>query len=284
MSFGYSQVTNEHLYNGASSLSMAGSDVAFKNATWSIFINPAGLAEENVLSVVHSTESIFGLSIFKHSQTGVGFSLPTIGKVGLSLDHFSANYQGRSISEETSMGFHHGLALQKDNNSTLLFGYSIRLQRLALGLSAGNTGDGSDGIDLGTHSSLGMDIGFLATLRDRFRFGSMVYNINQPQIGASSSTVDLPRRLRLGIAYSPYDLVWTTMGLSRSVGHLSQISSGIRYEILDGVYLRSGIQTNPNRFGSGMSYNWRKFTFTYGFLTHPILGLTQQFSFEFTRL
>ena len=38
----FSQVTSEQLHYGASSLSMANSDIALPKTSWSAFVNPAG--------------------------------------------------------------------------------------------------------------------------------------------------------------------------------------------------------------------------------------------------
>ena len=57
------QVASEHLYYGANSLSMAGSDIAIPKSSWSVFVNPAGIAEQKTLSLVAGTESLSDKSI-----------------------------------------------------------------------------------------------------------------------------------------------------------------------------------------------------------------------------
>ena len=70
------QVASEHLYYGASSLSMAGSDIAIPKSSWSMFVNPAGIAEQKTLSLVASSESLFGQDYFSHSLFGILFRVP----------------------------------------------------------------------------------------------------------------------------------------------------------------------------------------------------------------
>jgi len=280
LSVSFAQVTSEHLYYGASSLGMAGSDVACQGGAWAIFNNPAGLAGQERNSVVLGSESLYGLSYFKHTLAGFQIGLPFVGTIGISVEDFSTDYKSRSLAHETATGFYQGITLQADRNSTLFFGYGIRLQMVDYGQSAGPSGDGSDGRDLGSHQAVGLDAGLLASLQERIRFGAKVTNINHPQLGEANAAVDLPRRIQIGMAYSPYNLVWTTAALSRSMEYPTQIHAGMDYEILPSLHLRAGVQSNPNRFGAGFSLKWEILHIDYGFLTHPVLPLTQQLSLE----
>ena len=277
------QVASEHLYYGPSSLSMAGSDIAIPQKSWSIFVNPAGIAEQKTLSLVASSESLFGQDYFSHSLFGVQFRLASVGSFGLSVEDFSVDYNGNSLSTETAIGIHQGITLNSDRNSTISFGYGIKSYTVDYGSSAGVTGDGSDGIDLGSQSSMGVDIGLLASLAERIRFGAKAFNINSPTLGDANSSVSLPQRAQVGIAFSPYDLVWTTAALTKSSGHPTHFHGGMSYHILDNVFLRAGVMTNPNRFAIGFEILVKKMRINYAFMTHPVLPLSHQISIEVVR-
>ena len=277
------QVVSEHLYYGPSSLAMAGSDVATPRQSWSIFTNPAGIAEQKGLALVAGTESLFGQEYFDHSLIGLQFRLSGYGSFGLSIENFSVDYNGNSLSKETAVGIHQGILLRTDRNSTISFGYGLKSYTVDYGLSAGVSGDGSDGIDLGSQSSWGLDIGLLASLADRIRFGAKAFNINSPTLGEANSAVRLPQRAQVGIAFSPYDLVWTTASLTKSVGHPTHFHSGMSYEIQDNIFLKAGMQTNPNRFATGFGVYIKKVRIDYGLITHPVLPLSHQLSIEVNR-
>ena len=277
------QVVSEHLYYGPSSLSMAGSDIAIPQTSWSAFINPAGIAKQKNLSLVVGSESLFGQEYFNHSLLGVQFRLPRVGSFGLSIEDFSVDYSGNSLSKETAIGIHQGIMLSSDRNSTISFGYSIKSYTVDYGSTAGVTGDGSDGIDLGSQSSLGIDIGLLASLAERIRFGAKAFNINSPTIGDANSAVRLPQRAQVGISFSPYDLVWTTAALTKSSGHPTHFHGGMSYHILDNIFLRAGVMTNPNRFATGFEILVKKIRINYAFMTHPVLPLSHQISIEAVR-
>jgi hypothetical protein len=277
------QVASEHLYYGANSLSMAGSDIAIPKSSWSVFVNPAGIAEQKTLSLVASSESLFGQDYFSHSLFGVQFRVPRAGSFGLSIEDFSVDYSGNTLSRETAIGIHQGIMLRSDRNSIISFGYGIKSYTVDYGSSAGVSGDGSDGIELGSQSSWGVDIGLLASLAERVRFGARAFNINSPTLGDANSAVRLPQRAQVGIAFSPYDLVWTTAALTKSSGHPTHFHGGMSYNIVDNVFLRAGVMTNPNRFATGFEFIVKKIRINYGFMTHPVLPLSHQFSIEVNR-
>ena len=74
------QVVSEHLYHGPSSLSMAGSDIAIPQTSWSAFVNPAGIEKQKNLSLW--IESAFKIASKKNNVIfnliGYGSELKTI--------------------------------------------------------------------------------------------------------------------------------------------------------------------------------------------------------------
>lgn len=279
----FSQVTTEQLYYGASSLSMAASDIAMPKISWSSFVNAAGLAKQRGLTFVASSQSQFNQDFLSHSLLGVQFKTSKYGSFGFSVEKFSVDYSGNNLSAETAIGFHQGIMLRSDRSSSFSIGYGIKSYNIDYGSSAGPSGDGSDGIKLGSLSTFGLDISFLGSLADRIKVGAKALNINSPTLGDANNSTRLPQRSQIGIAYSPYDLVWTTASLNKSIGHPTHFSSGLSYEIQKNTFLRAGIQTSPNRFSSGFEIFFKKIKIDYGFITHPVLPLSHQISIEVNR-
>ena len=203
----YSQVTTEQIYYGASSLSMSASDVALPKDSWSLFVNAAGIARQQGLSLVASSQSHFNQDYLSHSLLGFQFKTSKYGAYGISVENFSVDYSGSSLSAETAIGFHQGIMLRSDRSSSFSIGYGIKYYNIDYGSSAGPSGDGSDGIKLGSLSTFGLDISFLGSLADRIRVGAKALNINSPTLGDANNSTRLPQRSQIGIAYSPYDLV-----------------------------------------------------------------------------
>ncbi|MCF7804140.1 MAG: type IX secretion system membrane protein PorP/SprF [Candidatus Marinimicrobia bacterium] len=275
------QVTSSQAYYGARNAALAGSDVAHQDDAWAVFNNPAALSGMQGLSGVFSYENTLGQSFLPHALGAVVYPMENWGSVGLGFENLAVNYVGQDLTSETAVGFYHGFDLQNDANSTLSFGYGVKYLQVDYGQSAGPSGDGSDGIDLGVSRAVGLDIGFLASLRERHYLGAKVHNINSPQMGSGNARVDLPIKLQIGAAYSPYHLVWTTFAMTREAGTETQYHAGLEYRIIDQLTLYSGVHSNPNRFGAGLRIRYKFLMADYGMITHPVFPLTHQFSLGF---
>ncbi len=278
LSCSHAQVTSDRSYYGARNLALAGSAVAAQIDAWAAFNNPSGLAWINSISGAIGYDRGFSQDFLPHSTAVAVLPVGRFGTAGIYLDRSSVSYSGNTLASELALSFCHGFFLQKDGNSTLALGYNLKYLSVDYGTSAGVSGDGSDGIDLGKSQTLGLDVGFTATLRERHRVAARAYNLNRPQLGQANYAVDLPWTIQVGVAYSPYDLVWTTAALNRTAGHPTQYSAGLEYRVLDNLKLLAGVQSNPNRLGLGSSIEMLSFNISYGLLTHPVLPLTHQFS------
>ena len=125
-----------------------------------------------------------------------------------------------------------------------------------------------------------MDIGFLASLREKNRLGIFITNINSPSIGRGSSNQTLPRKIQLGLTTIPNDFMSISFVVEQLLGSNNpQYRTSLKYRINNIIYLNTGIQINPNRFGCGIVINKNKFNFSYAYLTHHVLPGTHQFNF-----
>lgn len=275
------QVTSSQAYYGARNVGLAGSDVAHQTDAWALFGNPAGLARMQQVTGAFSYENTLGQSFLPHAMGSFILPTPGWGTFGLAVDNMAVNYGGRDLTSEMSVGLYQGFHLLKDANTSLAVGYGVKYLQVDYGQSAGASGDGSDGIDLGTSRGAGLDVGFIASLQERHYLGARVMNVNSPQMGSGNALVDLPIKLQIGMAYSPYHYVWTTFALTRQAGTATQYHAGIEYKVIDALTLFTGIHSNPNRFGAGLRLRLRSFMIDYGLITHPVFPLTHQFSFGF---
>ncbi len=277
-SFIFAQVTTEQLYHGAGDMALAGSNIAHQTDAWAAFENPSGLARIEGISGVLGYDRMMSQSYLPHTMLVAALPVGKFGVAGIALDHLAVSYGGNDLSSELALSLNHGFYLQQDRNSTLAFGYALKYLQVDYGQSAGFTGDGSDGIDLGKSSAIGLDVGFTASLRERHRLGVHVLNVNQPELDNGNHPASLPRAVQLGLSYSPYDLVWTNFALIRTANYPTQYAAGIEYEILPGFIILSGVQSNPNRLGAGLKINWSILAVEYALLTHPVLPVGHQFA------
>lgn len=280
LSFG--QVTTDAPYKTAAMGALMGSNIAYSMDGSSVLLNPASIVNIKDGTILASTQRIYNQSFLPHNLFTTTMDLPSgLGKLGLSFESMSVSYQDRTLSGETALGLSHAFNLREDRISSLNMGYTLKYLSVDYGESAGITGDGSDGIDLGSATAFGVDIGFQATLSKRHWLGVVAHNINAPKVGSGSAAFNLHRDVQAGFSYAPTQQVVTSFMLVTSPGFDVEMHAGLEYALNTFFTLRAGIQSQPNRLGTGFSFNARGIALDYAILTHPVLPATHQFSLAY---
>jgi hypothetical protein len=277
-SFIYTQVS-DNSYLTTESSAMVGSNVAGFGSSNSIFNNPAGLSDVEDIQLLTGGGNLYGFSWLPSYYISVNAPIPVLGKVAFGLQQLKTQNGSVILSTEQTLSVGHGFNLQKDKNSHLAIGYTANFMQVGYGKSAGVSGDGSDGLDLGKLNTITIDVGFIASLRNKYRCGVYIKNINSGAIGSGMTRTVLPRRLNAGITYLPISTLSTSISMERLLGDSDiQIKGGLQYSLNSMVELMMGAQANPNRFGIGAKFKFINQTLTYGLLTHPVLPMTHQLS------
>ena len=280
LSFG--QVTTDTPYKSAAMGALMGSNIAYSADGSSLLLNPASIGNVEDGTVLASTQRIYNQSYLPHSILATVLDLPSgVGKLGLSFESMSVSYQDRTLSGETALGLSHAFNLREDRISSLNMGYTLKYLSIDYGQSAGATGDGSDGMDLGSSSAFAVDLGFQATLSKRHWLRGVAHNINRPMIGSGSAAFNLHRDIQAGFSYAPTQQVVTSFMLVSSPGFDTELHAGLEYGLNAYFTLRAGIQSQPNRFGTGFSFNAKGIALDYALLTHPVLPATHQLSLAY---
>jgi hypothetical protein len=253
---------------------MSGSFVAIANDVWAGYYNPAGLAKLEQYQVGSSYQVPYNAPFFMNYFVSFTAPLsPHFGSVGLSFQDFGVKYNGNELSAEYTMALSHGFFLLKDVHSSLSAGYNLKAYHWKLGESV-------DGLNLGSATTFGIDVGFQATLYGRTHLGVYVLNLNAPSIGEYTKH-DLPQRIVVGAAYQPYSDLTTSISMNKTVGMDTQIEGGLEFRLLDMVNLRFGAGTDPNRFSAGLGIDYAGIQFDYALRTHPVLAETHQFGISY---
>ena len=278
----FAQTISDYSYTGAKTTALAGAVVSDKNGSESIFHNPASITEVDHTEIFMGSGNLYGYNWLPTYYLHGIISRPILGKIGFAIQQFETKYGDVILSQEQTVSIAQGFNLQKDKNSHLAIGYTANFIRWDLGNSAGISGDGIDGqsgIDLNV---ITIDFGILANLREKYRFGMLIKNINSGSIGKNMNRQILPRRINVGVTYRPIPELFTTISAERILGNNNlQIRGSVRYQINSFFELYSGAQSNPNRFGFGCKFIIKNYAATYSLLTHPILPITQQLSIGF---
>lgn len=282
VSTAFTQVTTDAPYKTPAMGALMGSNIALSQDGSSLLLNPATLNTVETGFVMASTQQIFNQKFLPLNVLTTGFDLPSgLGKVGLSFESMNVSYQDENLVGETVVGLSHAISLREDRISSLNMGYTVKYMSVDYGQSAGISGTGIDGMDLGSSSAMGLDLGFQATLSKRHWLGVVVHNLNRPQIGSGGTTSFLHRDMQAGFSYAPTRQVITSFALVSSPGFITEFHAGLEYELNPYLTLRAGIQSSPNRFGTGFSFAVKGIHLDYALLTHPILPVTHQFSIAY---
>lgn len=259
------------------------SNMATAADAWALLINPAGLSRLEWIEVVSGFYKPYGLSFYS-SQIGV-LAVPVgkLGTVAIGYQGCSSDYSGNSLTSESAYSISHGFYLQKDIISTLSIGYTLNLYQIDYGQSAGPSGDGSDGINLGSGYGFGIDLGVQGSLHERSWIGLFAKNVNSPEMGSALSSSRLPRSLAVGFGYEPYYGLKTNFLIFQAIGgHKTQYRAGIEYRVMPWLIMRTGVNTEPNRIGFGFGINKWGLLMDYAFVSHPVLPETHQFSLGYS--
>jgi len=275
----FTQTISDYAYTHAKVAAMAGAVVAEAGSNWSIFQNPAGITEVDGLQISLGGGKLYGYDWLPISNLSCTTPIPEIGTIGFAYQQLETKYGGTTLSKEQTLSIAQGFELQHDKNSRLAIGYTANFVQWDLGRSAGVSGDGSDGLELGSVNSITIDFGVLASLREKYRFGVMLKNINSGALGKGMTRQVLPQRINVGITYMPMTGLATSIVSEYLLGKDDmQIKASFRYNLNSNLEIYAGAQSNPNRFGMGATFTLKQQSVSYGLLTHPVLPMTHQFN------
>ena len=282
INFSFSQSFSNMSFVGPKSTAMAGAVVSDTDNIETVFYNPAGITHLNKNSVIMGITRLYGLGFLKHQF--VAFTIPNkntsmMNKLAISYQQLGTDHSDTDInlSSEKSISISQGFDLLRDANSSLSIGYSINGLIFYQNNSAGPNGDGTGGLPSSESTILGIDLGIHSSLRGKIDFGVFIKNINNPAVGKGSSQSHFPRRIDVGISYTPVEDLQTTFAFQRVLGgEKNSFRFGLEYNLLKTLTVRSGIQINPNRFGFGIAYRLsnklQNLELSYSLLTHPVLS------------
>ena len=251
ISFSFAQVFSSYDYVGARATSMSGSVTSGPEGTWSIFHNPAQLSNLKGVYVSNGYSQIFGLEFLPYYNLGLSYN-----GWALNIEQLSTELGEVELSSESVIGFSKGFFLHRDRQSSIQLGLRLNFYQYELGMSSGIDGDGSSGANLGDGTSSGIDFGFQGSLHDKYYIAYYFQNINSSLITKNLGN-DLPRTMSVGLSYRPYDDLLTSLEMKQLLGYENQqISFGIEYYLLQNFVIRTGVQSNSNRFSGGFEYHF----------------------------
>ena len=243
---------------GARPTAMGGAFCAVADDALAAHYNPAGMAQVHGRKVALNSGRLFGLDdLACHS-----FSMLQPFRwavLGLGAQRF-----GGTLYRESSLS----LSLARPLGNSLFLGLSLRGLQLAIS-------------DYGVDHALVLDLGVLAALNRRLKWGLSVRNLSGGHLGRQQEGI--PQNLVMGFAFRPHagwllsadlgpDLCPCSEGTLSLARYPILLRLGEEFCLWPPFTLRLGLQTRPTRFSGGMGVRAGPLRLDYCYRSHPILG------------
>jgi len=254
----------EFLDVGARPAAMGGAFCAVADDAHALHYNAAGMGQLQGRRASVSTCQYFGLAGPSMHNISL-LQSASWGVLGLEVQRF-----GQDLYRETALGLSFGRSLLE----ALSLGISLRGLQLAIS-------------GYGSAQTFGLDLGFLAAMTPRFRWGVWVYNLNNGRLGRSRQ--EMPQVFIMGFAYRPDSKLLLSADLLLDIADCSveklargaypvELRLGQESRLWNPVALRLGLQTRPTRFSAGLGLEAGHLSLDYAYRSHQFLGGTHYVS------
>ncbi len=237
---------------GAKQISLSHSDVALSNDVFSIFNNPAGLAQIN------------------WREAGVYYSPAPFGLTELANGYLAYN-EPLSIGSVSLGAMTYGFNLYKESRLIAGFSYNY-LNKFFAGIAFNFHMVSIK--NYGNANAFYINLGGLAYITKELRWGFSIYNLNRATLGNDKDQI--PLIFNSGFSYNLTDNLSLNAAIEKELLFNASIRFGIDYEIVKYISVRSGFQNEPSMFTAGLGINYSIFSLDYAVFSHPDLGLTHQ--------
>ncbi|PKN73352.1 MAG: hypothetical protein CVU50_03420 [Candidatus Cloacimonetes bacterium HGW-Cloacimonetes-3] len=229
-----------------------------------LFYNPAGLTSTRY-GVKFGFANLFNQEFSEYKTLALGAQLPAkLGTIAVGARVLDVDFEDFTLMSEQVWSIGHGITLIKDIHSEISFGYVGNFYNLSM------NGEEDD-------TAIGLDVGVLALLHGRTKFGFSVTNINKAKMGRENQ-IDLPNKLALGISYTPYDRVTTSIEIKKDFAHETEFMGGVEARIFEPLALRFGVHQNPATYNAGASFYIENIEVDYTYTHHSVLEGTHYFN------
>ncbi len=229
--------------------------VVMESDIWSVGHNQAGLGDYNNFSIGFHHENKYVVK--EHALHALVLTVPVKpGTIG-----FSYTYFGYPKYNESKIG----LAFGRSFGDKISAGIQMNYHYVYVSGEYEN------------RHAVTVEGGIQYKPVESLRIGVHIFNPSRSRL--SPVDIDtLVTTLRAGISYSPVEKLWMAIETEKNLTQNLRIKSGIEYEILDGLCLRTGIITHPVQNTFGLGFNIGRINADVAFSHNQTLGFTPHFS------
>lgn len=240
---------------GARSMGMANAHATLADS-WSIFNNIGALANTQASQAVFSYDHRLGIQELTTLAAGAVLK-NTWGVMGVGI----SNYGGRLFNQQNiGVGF---------SNQFGIGSFGIKVNYFQTNIE----GFGRSGTPI-------LEFGGVASLGPNLYFGAHVYNFTRSKFSKAGADY-LPTVIKAGLSYRPLSILMINVEAEKEIILPPQFKMGLEYNLLEKLWARSGIHTQPNNIFFGLGFKPSRFHIDYALSQNYRLGYTHHFSFNY---
>ncbi|WP_424963749.1 hypothetical protein [Ekhidna sp.] len=241
---------------GGRSAGMAGASLTLGDE-YSLFNNIGGLGRVEDHSAFAAYQNRYGVSEFQVVGAGAVYSTG-IGNAGVGFYKF-------------------GDDLYSEQRLHLAFGNKIQMVSLGVGLDLLQYNVST----VGTNRAMAIQFGGVAEITPQLRFGAHIFNLNQAEINSETGE-KAPTVMKAGISFLPSEELIINAEVEKDLDFDEVFKAGIEYQIIESVYLRTGISTEPFLGAFGVGFHPKNLKFDYAFSNDSRLGSIHEISVAYS--
>jgi hypothetical protein len=245
---------HDNVPQGGRSAAMGHASVALSDF-WSLQNNQAGLAYYDHFAAGFYYENRYLTKALSLKSGGV--VVPTnSGNFGLNLTYF-----GYSKYNESKIG----LSYARSFGDVLAIGLQLDYLHTSIAEDYGNKG------------LLTFELGILSKINEHLSLGAHVFN----PISAKLAEYDDERIqaiIRVGAAYAFDNHLLVSAEVEKDMEFDPMFKLGLEYRIIEQIYVRGGISTNPGTYSFGFGLDFNKLKIDFSSTIHQTLGYSPQIS------
>jgi len=251
---GYGQMGSFNL--GGRSAGMAGASLTLGDP-YSLFNNIGGLGRVQDHAAFAAYQNRYGVTEFQVVGAGAVYAAG-IGNAGVGFYKF-------------------GDDLYSEQRIHLAFGNKIQMVSLGVGLDLLQYNVAT----VGSNRTLAIQFGGIAEITPQLRFGAHIFNLNQAQINSETGE-KAPTVMKAGISFLPSEELILNAEVEKDLDFDEVFKAGIEYRIIENVYVRTGISTEPFLGAFGVGFHPKNLKFDYAFSNDSRLGSIHEISVAYS--
>lgn len=233
---------------GMGNLKVHGNDV------WSFFNNPGGLASVKSSTLAIGADQRYGLKELSTLDFASAW-VSRYGTWGAGVSRFG----GKLFNQQAI-----GIAFANKLGIVSIGGNLQWFQTQIEGFGSGN--------------GLVFSLGGIAELSPQFKMGASISNLNRGKVSRDTDQ-RIPTGISMGVNYTPIESLSLQLEIEKDIELSPVVKAGLEYGIKELIFLRTGVNTKPNRIFFGLGLKPGKFSFDYAHGQNSALGSTHHVSF-----